>query len=410
VTQRLKHVAVVIAGQSPESDQVTDLASGVPFMQGNAEFGEVHPLPVHECEAPPKIALAGDVLISVRAPVGAINVADQRYGIGRGLAAVRATSVHPGFLRWWLESSVPALRSLATGSTFDAISASDLEDLRLPVSDRARQRVISDFLDRETAQIDALVAEQRELVRLLEERRRVVIDQAVRTGLRGAPPTQDTGIPWIGSIPEHWEAQRIGNLARALIGLTYDPADIVDGEDAGTLVLRSGNIQGGSITHDDCVYVSSAIPAKLRLRQGDLLICSRNGSARLIGKNALVGSEDVNNTWGAFMSVLRSSLNPYLRWVLNSSIFAQQLGLFATSTINQLTTGALHSMRVPLPPRDEREEIVHHLETATAQTDAMIAAANESIALMLERRAALISAAVIGRIDPRTGKEIKEAS
>ena len=130
---RLKYVAHVISGQSPPSEEVSLLNGGLPFLQGNAEFGIHGPDPRYECETAPKTAPAGSILISVRAPVGAVNVADQRYGIGRGLAAVVGTRIDPGYLRWWMESQGPHLRSLATGTTFEAVTASDIGSLDVPL-------------------------------------------------------------------------------------------------------------------------------------------------------------------------------------------------------------------------------------------------------------------------------------
>ena len=187
------------------------------------------------------------------------------------------------------------------------------------------------------------------------------------------------------------------------MGLTYAPEDLTDPTD-GTLVLRSGNIQDGRIDYADCVYVKSLVPPELFLRDGDLLICSRNGSPRLIGKNALIDGSQGRETWGAFMTVLRSEFNHYLQHVLNSSIFTQQIGMFSTSTINQLTTGTLLNMKVPLPPADERGQIGVAIEEHSAALDLVIAAVCESIRLLSERRSALITAAVTGELDVGTGR------
>lgn len=128
---RLKAFATIIAGQSPESSDVRELDTGRPFVQGNAEFGTRYPHPVWECDTAPKVARPDDILISVRAPVGAINVARSELGIGRGLAAVRANNNHvQAWLYWALQSEVSELEAQATGSTFSAVSASDIGNLR----------------------------------------------------------------------------------------------------------------------------------------------------------------------------------------------------------------------------------------------------------------------------------------
>src|ERR1700676_900166 len=106
---RLKDVARIDAGQSPPSSDVRDISHGLPFLQGNAEFGNRHPFPRYECASPPKQAQIGDILLSVRAPVGALNVTDRPYGIGRGLASIRARGSDSQFVWWWFHSQRPVL-------------------------------------------------------------------------------------------------------------------------------------------------------------------------------------------------------------------------------------------------------------------------------------------------------------
>ncbi|HWU32776.1 MAG TPA: restriction endonuclease subunit S, partial [Marmoricola sp.] len=165
-------MARILAGQSPESDAIIDFdGDGLPFMQGNAEFGIHHPVPIKRCDIAPRVAPSGSVLVSVRAPVGAVNVADRDYGIGRGLAAVVAQGIEAQYCRYLLMSEAEQLNSIATGSTFTAITGNDLGDLPIAVSDLATQRAIADFLDSETAQIDAFIAKSEQLITLLTERR-----------------------------------------------------------------------------------------------------------------------------------------------------------------------------------------------------------------------------------------------
>jgi type I restriction enzyme, S subunit len=398
---RLKHVATIIAGQSPASDDVSVLADGAPFLQGNAEFGDKFPLPRYECEAAVKRSREGDVLLSVRAPVGAVNVADRDYGIGRGLCAVRARSIDPGYLWWWLQDAKPQLASVATGSTFSAVTAGDVGALVIPIEALDVQCFVARYLDEEVTKVDGLITEQKGLVSVLRERRSALITRAVTKGLNPDAPVRETGVASLGAIPAHWRVQRVKHLGRAIIGLTYSPDEIVDSEQDGTLVLRAGNIQQGRLTLGDNVYVSTPIPAELRARAGDILICARNGSARLIGKNAVIGTEVEGETWGAFMAVLRSPSNFYLRWILNSQLFTAQIGMFSTSTINQLTSGTLHNLEIAVPPTAEMKQIADYLDRETEAIDNLIAEAEKVVAVARERRAALITAAVTGQIDVR---------
>ena len=143
------------------------------------------------------------------------------------------------------------------------------------------------------------------------------------------------------------------------------------------------------------------VPERSLVRKDDILICSRNGSRRLIGKNALMTEDLVGQAFGAFMVVFRSDINVYLYWILNSPLFEYQSGSFLTSTINQLTIGNLNSMEVPIPPKEEQVKIIKYLEVKMNIFDNLISKAEQAIQLMKERRTALISAAVTGKIDVR---------
>ena len=122
-------------GQSPSSDIVNTSGEGLPFLQGNADFGTEHPMAQTFCPAPPKIAEFGDVLLSVRAPVGALNLADHKYGIGRGLCAIRPNIqiLDRAFCHYVLQIARHQLDELAKGSTYDAMSSSEVSCLLIPL-------------------------------------------------------------------------------------------------------------------------------------------------------------------------------------------------------------------------------------------------------------------------------------
>jgi type I restriction enzyme, S subunit len=213
------------------------------------------------------------------------------------------------------------------------------------------------------------------------------------------PEYRESGLGWLREIPAHWETKRLKYLGEAIIGLTYSPDDVVD-ETEGTLVLRSSNVQSRELAFEDNVYVKGVVPPKLRTRKGDILICSRNGSRALIGKNAQIDNRAEGLTFGAFMTVFRSPLNAYLSKVFNSSLFEYQSGSFLTSTINQLTTGTLNDFEVPLPPLPEQTQIAKFLDHETAKIDRLIEKQEALIRLLKEKRQAVISHAVTKGLNP----------
>ena len=185
-----------------------------------------------------------------------------------------------------------------------------------PIFSIAEQQAIANFLDLETAKIDALIAKKLRLIELLQEKRTALISQAVTKGLNPDVPMKDSGIEWLGEIPEHWKVKKMKYVGKAFIGLTYDPSDVVD-ESNGMLVLRASNIINGRFSNEGNVFVNCNIPDNLITKTNDILICARSGSRSLIGKNIKLDHSRAGVTFGAFMLVFRSQYNDYLSYVLN---------------------------------------------------------------------------------------------
>ncbi len=221
------------------------------------------------------------------------------------------------------------------------------------------------------------------------------------------PVYRSSGLDWMKEIPAHWEVKRLRYLGDALIGLTYDPADVVS-EDEGTLVLRSSNIQNGRIALDDNVYVSTKIPAELISRDKDILICSRNGSRALVGKTAKIEGPAVGSSFGAFTTVFRSKLNDFLYYVFNSQLFTFQAGRFMTTTINQLTTGTLKDLEVPVPPAQEQRAIVGFLDRETAKVDDLVDCKSTLLRQLEDREKSLITSSVCRGFMRRKSTEFAE--
>jgi len=386
---RLKHVALVISGQSPASDDVAPLGDSLPFLQGNAEFGPEVPRPRFECSVAPKTALAGDVLVSVRAPVGAVNVADQNYGIGRGLAAVRPRVIHGGYLRWWLESQCDTLRSAATGSTFEAVTASVIGSLVVPVSG-LRQAAIADFLDRETAKIDALIDKQQMLVDRLGERLGAITELASGGPCESAPLSSSCTLIQTGPF-----------------GSQLGSDDYVDD---GVPVINPVHLAGGVITPDPQTSVPPATADRLArhsLRTGDV-VAARRGE---LGRCAVVApalAEALCGTGSVLIRPDSQSYDPdYLQLVLSSRRTSEILERASVgSTMPNLNTSMISRLRLPRPPLDEQLEIVRRIKLKTARIRELIGKAEQFIRLAQERRSALIAAAVTGQLDVPTRKVV----
>ena len=184
-TRRLKYVATTIMGQSPPSADCSDKLIGLPFLQGCAEFGAHHPTPVQYCRKPPKTSPPGAILLSVRAPVGRLNTADQEYGIGRGLCAIipKNEILNTTLARYQLEALQHGLKLASTGSIYDAVRLYDVRSQRLLLPPLEEQAAIAEYLDDKVAKIEAAIAVTIRIIDQMRQYRKSLIHEVV-TGVR----------------------------------------------------------------------------------------------------------------------------------------------------------------------------------------------------------------------------------
>src|SRR5690625_2446631 len=405
---RLKFLADVVAGQSPPSEDVTDLDGGIPFLQGNTEFGDRHPTPKLQVENPPKRANEGDILVSVRAPVGALNIADQPFGIGRGLAAVRAVRCDRGFLWWWFHAQVGLLDSESTGTTFKAIVAADLSNLEFPAVGLDEQRAIADYLDQETAQIDALVAKQEEFIGLLRERRSGVIFQAVTRGLRAGIDLKPSPLSWVAEVPASWRVLNIRRVAEMKTGHTPSRTTPEYWEHTTIPWFTLADVwqlRDGTRTY---LGETKSLISPLGLRKS---------AAELLPAGTVVLSRTASVGFSGIMPRPMATSQDFWNWVCGPGLIPEYLlHVFRAmrSEFNLLMIGSTHktiyqptaaAIRIPVPPVEEQREIVSYLGDQLPHLDTLITKAEEHIALAKERRSALITAAVTGQFDVRTARK-----
>lgn len=292
---------------------------------------------------------------------------------------------------------VEHMKSLGQGVR-QTISFTHLKDEKLVVPPVEEQDRISRYLDKKTSQIDSLINKIEKKIELLKEQRTTLINQCVTKGLDQNVEMKESGVEWIGEIPKHWETTKLKLHGEVLIGLSFDKDDIVD-DGNGTLVLRSSNVQNGKVSFTDNIWVKTEVPDKLFVRNGDILICSRNGSRDLIGKNCILRDECAGMTWGVFMSVFRTDTPNFFYWVLNSQVFKSQSGLYLTSTINQLTVTTLENLTFPYVSDINEQQAIHeYLSKRVAGIDEIIQLEERRISTLKEYRQSLISSVVTGML------------
>lgn len=267
----------------------------------------------------------------------------------------------------------------------------------------SEQTQIAAFLDRETAKIDALVAEQRRLMALLKEKRQAVISHAVTRGLNPHAPLKSSGIEWLGDVPEHWE---IGPLKRfwSVTDCKHVTAEFVDD---GIPLASIREVQNRWVALEDakCTtehFFELLIEGGRQPLPGDLIF-SRNAT---VGEVAQVHADHPRFAMGQDVVLLRklspSDSSDYMQNVIRSPIIILQLAnMMIGSTFKRINVEEIRSFLMPSPPPSEQAEIATFLETEVAKFDTLTAEAQRAIDLLQERRTALISAAVTGQIDVR---------
>lgn len=378
----LKFIAEIVSGGTPKAD--SDNWNGdIPFITPpdlNGLDGDV----VSRWERTlTKDGTSGSsitndaVLLSCRAPIGHVGVVTSEVAFNQGCKSIVPQDADDlAYVAYCLVASRRALQALGRGTTFTELSTTELSNFSIPWPVCMDRRAITRYLDRETGEIDAMLAKLDELREQLIQRRLAAVDNEFSC---------------VGTSSK----ARLPFVADVIPGLTYSPSDIVDS--GGVVVHRAGSVQNSRIDRSDLVRVSTSIPAKLFIQPGDILVCTRNGSAHLVGKCAIVGISEIGETWGAFMTVLRTQHYRYIYWYMQSSLFAQERKQYFTSTINQLTVGMFSRMMIPFPESHVQERIADHLDEVTGRINAMLAKIDELRALLVERRAALITDVVTGR-------------
>jgi type I restriction enzyme S subunit len=317
----------------------------------------------------------------------------------------------PGFVFYFTKSRHFAdwLSVSVIESTIGNINGQKYANLPIPFPSLCQQTTIAEFLDRETGKIDALVKKKERLIELLQEKRTALISHAVTQGLNPKAPKKDSGIPWLGHIPAHWQVKRLHYLTQAarpiMYGIVLPGPHVEDGVPI---------VKGGDVTPDRLLVNSlnrtakeiEAGYARSRLRGGDLLYAIR-GSIGMV-EIAPAELEGANITQDAArVAPQKSIVGRWLMWALKSSpVFAQLDAGAVGATIRGINIRDLKRAFIPLPSDTEQLAISDYLDRETGKLDALMAKIRTAIERLQEYRTALISAAVTGQIDVRKKEQL----
>lgn len=364
----------------------------------------------------------GDILLGKAASVGKVAFVDteQEFNVWSPLAVLTPKTVKFGrFLYYSLQSTwLQAQCDVSSNSnTQKNLSMGVIDNLLFPIPIDDVAEEISNFLDHETAKIDTLIDKQQQLIQLLKEKRQAVISHAVTKGLNPNAPMRDSGVEWLGEVPEHWGVAGFKKYLNKIIDYR---GKTPEKHDSGVFLVTARNIKNGLIDYSASQeYVSlqdyESVMSRGKPKLGDILFTTEAP----LGEVATVDRLDIALAQRVikFDGVEGILNNEYLKYFIMSSQFQASLIMFSSgSTALGIKAERLVYLRKLLPPYKEQLEIVIFIEETLKKLDALIKKALSVIELMQERRTALISAAVTGKIDVRhhvsrpTGNDTSEVS
>lgn len=340
-----------------------------------------------------------DILVTKDGTIGKVAVVDgldKPACLNSGVFVVRPRrDLDASYLYWILQSEVFSafIAEVSRGSTIQHLYQEEFREMRVPLRELEEQRVIADYLDRETAQIDAFIAKNEELITLLTERRAGIIANTVTSGVGQNVSLVESDVDWIGPTPSHWEVRPLRWSARIRTGTT--PAgERVFADEPGEPWIRpddldvsgSASVASRWLTPEGAAQGRPAAP-------GATLVCTIGAT---LGK---AGRVETASYFNQQITSVKWTLNDEFLFWLFVAAREPLARLSVGNTLPILNNDKLAGLRIPVPPRGEQGQIVDYIRAQTARIDAATKTARRGIELARERRAALISAAVTGKIN-----------
>lgn len=390
--RRLKDVADVVNGFPFASDAFGD-AGDLPLVRIRDILGRHFETFVDREQAPDAAMIRNDdVVIGMDGDFNSVLWARGPAALNQRLCLVRAhEAVEARFLAYALPRHLKKINDLTYSTTVKHLSSKDVADLRIPIPTYGCQRAIADYLDRETAQTDALIAKQEQLIETLRERKRSVVAEAVTRGINSASRMRATHIPWLGSIPAHWSIKPLWSMYERVKDINHPDEQMLSVFREYGVVVKADHDNINKTAENRGIYqlVHPGWLAANRMKawQGSVGISQHRGimSGHYICFAPHHGED-----------------NEYLNALFRSAPYAAGYGYISRGVrIGQaeIDNDDYRLLPVILPPVPEQREIAQFLAQQTTTIESLITKAERFIALARERRAALITAAVTGQID-----------
>lgn len=364
---KLADVAELVMGQSPPSTSYNDVGDGLPFYQGKTDFGATYPTPRIYCREPKKLAKSGDILMSVRAPVGATNLCNSQSCIGRGIAAIRANGIDRDFLYFYLKEIEAYIDSLGSGAIFKAINKSQLAEL--PINEAGiplpEQKKIAHILSTVQRAIEA----QERIIQTTTELKKALMHKLFTEGLRNEPQKQTE----IGPVPESWEVVELETTGDVVYGIQAAVANNLAA--VGTPILTNKNITldgGFDLEKLNYFELKTKRHTATILQKGDILFNWRSGSKYHVGKTAYfsLDGEWVHSSFILRIRPAQKINGRYLFYYFNYLREAEFFVKLQTYAINaKFNASAVNALPTAVPSRPEQDEIATVLDSVQQKID-----------------------------------------
>lgn len=310
------------------------------------------------------------------------------------------------FTFYWFIAHRQLLISLAEGGGQPNINQEIIRSLRIPAPSQTEQHAIAAFLDHQTARIDALITKKEQHIALLQEKRAALISQAVTQGLHPDVPMKDSGVEWLGMVPEHWKVRRLKFVAKVMPGLAKG-RNLGERDTVELPYLRVANVQDGYLDLSDIAMTVVGIDeiARYSLETGDILM-NEGGDFDKLGRGYVWSGEISPCLHQNHVFAVRTNLgiDPYWINLIALTSYAKYYFIIKSkqsTNLASISSTNLKELPLVFPPDEEQKAIMVYLNQQTQKIDALISTITDGIKKLQEYRTALISAAVTGKIDVR---------
>ncbi|NDO18694.1 hypothetical protein FMM68_03385 [Lachnospiraceae bacterium MD329] len=359
-----------------------------------------------------RIVKKGDIIIStVRTYLKAIAeiTDDNDVVVSTGFAVIRAKNIFDKYLKYVLLNSyfVDTVASLSVGVSYPAINTSTMMNIKITIPTFDTQRRIADYLDHKTAAIDTLIDDKQKMIELLKERRQAIISEAVTKGLDKNAKMKDSGVPWIGEIPEDWEVNRLKYCFTFHQGGAWGEEAANNKNDRICIRVADFNYQNLTVKNSDQYTIRNYSEKQinnLTIHTGDLLIEKSGGGEHSPVGRVVIYNKGFNALCANFIELLRVKNNHNSNFLnyLFSMMYSMKINkkyFNQTTGIQNLNITAYLNEKISLPPLDIQHRIAEYLDKKTVEIDNLITDITTQIEKLKEYRQAIISESVTGKVE-----------